>query len=99
MALELAFTNDEFSIDDIEILRGFAVLLVIVEHMQHNLFTWATPTLNRLYTYLGGWTGVDLFFAISGFVIARRRDEPGCRQEHQIQLNAVVLAQAQRLIN
>lgn len=58
-------------IDDIEVLRGFAVLLVIVEHMQINLFTWGTPILNRLFTYLGGWTGVDLFFAISGFVIAR----------------------------
>lgn len=58
-------------IDDIEILRAFAVLLVIVEHMQINLFTWGSPVLDPLFRYLGGWTGVDLFFVISGFVIAR----------------------------
>jgi len=58
-------------IDDIEILRAFAVILVVVEHMQFNLFHWNTPALKSFYEYYGGWTGVDLFFAISGFVIAR----------------------------
>jgi peptidoglycan/LPS O-acetylase OafA/YrhL len=58
-------------IDDIEVLRAFAVLLVIVEHMQFNLFFWGMPALRRFYEYFGGWTGVDLFFVISGFVIAR----------------------------
>ncbi|MCP5204709.1 MAG: acyltransferase [Pseudomonadales bacterium] len=58
-------------IDDIEVLRAFAVILVIVEHMHFNLFAWNTPALESFYRYFGGWTGVDLFFAISGFVIAR----------------------------
>ena len=58
-------------IDDIEILRAFAVLLVIIEHMQINLFAWGTPALKFFYQHFSGWSGVDLFFVISGYVIAR----------------------------
>lgn len=58
-------------IDDIEFLRGFAVLFVVMHHANGNLITWTTPALTRFYAYFGGWFGVDLFFAISGFVIAR----------------------------
>lgn len=58
-------------IDDIEILRGFAVLFVVLHHAPGNLLTWPTPGLDRLGVYFSGGFGVDLFFAISGFVIAR----------------------------
>lgn len=58
-------------IDDIEILRGFAVLFVVLHHALSNLFTWTTPGLERVAVYFSGVFGVDLFFAISGFVIAR----------------------------
>lgn len=58
-------------IDDIELLRGFAVLFVVIHHASDNLLTWTSPALTRFYAYFGGWFGVDLFFAISGFVIAR----------------------------
>ncbi len=58
-------------IDDIEVLRGFAVLFVVIHHASDNLLTWTSPALTRFYAYFGGWFGVDLFFAISGFVIAR----------------------------
>lgn len=58
-------------IADIEVLRGFAVLLVVLHHAHGNLITWSNPILDRLAAYLSGWYGVDLFFAISGFVIAR----------------------------
>lgn len=58
-------------IGDIEILRGVAVLMVVFHHAADNLFTWDTPNMARFYSYFSGWVGVDLFFAISGFVIAR----------------------------
>jgi peptidoglycan/LPS O-acetylase OafA/YrhL len=58
-------------IDDVELLRGFAVLLVVVHHANGSLFTWLTPWMARFYAYFAGGFGVDLFFAISGFVIAR----------------------------
>ncbi|SIP87334.1 acyltransferase [Aquipseudomonas alcaligenes] len=58
-------------IAEIEVLRGFAVLFVVVHHANGNLFTWSSEGLSRFYGVFGGWFGVDLFFAISGFVIAR----------------------------
>ncbi|MDU4250143.1 acyltransferase [Pseudomonas sp.] len=58
-------------IEDIEILRGFAVLSVVLHHAHGNLFTWSTPALERLAAYFGGGFGVDLFFVISGYVISR----------------------------
>ncbi len=77
------------AIEDIELLRGFAVLLVVVHHAQANLISWTTPALTRFYSYFGGWVGVDLFFAVSGFVIARslvprlhaQPDGPAARRE------------------
>jgi peptidoglycan/LPS O-acetylase OafA/YrhL len=58
-------------IADIELLRGIAILFVLIEHLPFNLVVWRSPTLIVLHSYFGLWTGVDLFFAISGFVIAR----------------------------
>jgi peptidoglycan/LPS O-acetylase OafA/YrhL len=56
---------------DIEVLRGIAVIYVVVFHAYGNLITWRTPELNLAFRYFAGWSGVDLFFVISGFVIAR----------------------------
>lgn len=58
-------------IDDIEVLRGVAILLALIEHMHVNLITWKDPFFSTFFTYWGGWAGVDLFFAISGYVIAK----------------------------
>jgi peptidoglycan/LPS O-acetylase OafA/YrhL len=58
-------------IDDIELLRGVAILFVLVEHARVNLYPWIWGRETHLYYYFGFWNGVDLFFAISGFVIAR----------------------------
>lgn len=58
-------------IDDIEILRGFSVLLIAIHHARTNLFTWSSPGIERLGVYFNGTFCVDLFFAISGYLIAR----------------------------
>ncbi|MCB1709543.1 MAG: acyltransferase family protein, partial [Halioglobus sp.] len=47
------------------------MLVVVVHHANFNLFEWTTPSLVRFYAYFDGSFGVDLFFAISGFIIAR----------------------------
>jgi peptidoglycan/LPS O-acetylase OafA/YrhL len=62
-------------------LRGIAILLVMFFH-----FAWAAPavgTLSKLWVFAStfGWTGVDLFFVLSGFLITGilldSRDGPG----------------------
>ena len=62
---------------DIEALRAYAIAITIVAHFVDLVPSW-NPWLG--YFWLGG--GVDLFFAVSGFVITRslvttsRRSEP-----------------------
>lgn len=56
---------------DIECLRAVAVLGVAFHHAQGNLFHPGIPWMARLSQHAQFWIGVDLFFAISGFVIAR----------------------------
>lgn len=58
-------------IQDIELLRAVAVLSVVLHHAHGNLFTWPTPWLDTFFQHFDLWWGVDLFFAISGYVIAR----------------------------
>jgi peptidoglycan/LPS O-acetylase OafA/YrhL len=56
----------------LDLLRGFAALSVVVFHSIAHL-EWAsfpTDTMIGLW-FRVGWMGVDLFFVISGFVIAR----------------------------
>jgi len=57
-------------IDDIEALRAIAVLMTMLGHIRFML-KWDNANLIALDTYVSLWSGVDLFFAISGFVIAR----------------------------
>lgn len=79
-------------IADIELLRGVAVLMVVILHTNQELFTWTTPALARFFTYFGGTSGVDLFFAISGFVIARDlipRLERASNREQALKLSIV----------
>lgn len=61
-------------------LRGVAILLVLTVHLwRPETETAAGAVLTRLAR--GGWTGVDLFFVLSGFLITGllidSRDRPG----------------------
>lgn len=59
-------------IGDIEVLRGIAILLVLAMHLNVGLLTWSPQVLRHITAhYVNFWPGVDLFFVVSGFVIAR----------------------------
>jgi len=58
-------------IADIEVLRGVAVISVVVQHAHGNLFMHCPAWVEYFFAHFAWWFGVDLFFAISGFVIAR----------------------------
>jgi peptidoglycan/LPS O-acetylase OafA/YrhL len=54
----------------LDVLRGVAILLVLCHHNPNDIQTagWLEPIGSRLMTI--GWTGVDLFFVLSGFLVA-----------------------------
>lgn len=53
--------------DEIEILRGLAISFVLIDHI---MALCNIPEISALENYFSFWGGVDLFFAISGFVIS-----------------------------
>jgi peptidoglycan/LPS O-acetylase OafA/YrhL len=63
-------TDNSRVIGDIEVLRAIAILLTLFAHLG-TLFVWGNTFLQAVNAHLAFWGGVDLFLAISGFVIAR----------------------------
>ena len=66
---------DKQRLKSLDILRGIAILLVFVNHLEPRI----SPAVASLHGATGfifwhikqiGWTGVDLFFVISGFLIS-----------------------------
>jgi len=54
---------------DIQSLRGIAILFVMLQHYRGRL---PTPSqYHAVFNHFAFWSGVDIFFAISGFVIAK----------------------------
>lgn len=55
---------------EIEALRGFAILFAVFSHLG-SLYFWGNSNYAKVSQYIQSWTGVDLFFCISGYVIAK----------------------------
>lgn len=58
-------------INDLEMLRGFGLCVVIFHHLQGSLVSKILFTEGPWPAYAGGGAVLDLFFCISGFVITR----------------------------
>jgi peptidoglycan/LPS O-acetylase OafA/YrhL len=55
---------------EIEALRGLAIVFAVSSHLG-SLYFWGSQTYGRISQFVNGSTGVDLFYCISGYVIAR----------------------------
>ena len=58
-------------IDDIELLRAIAIVFVIIHHSHGSLITWRNRAFDQFHDLFNLGSGVNIFFAVSGFVIAR----------------------------
>lgn len=77
---------------DIELLRAVAVLAVILHHAHSKLLIWPSNSIDQIFMFFGGGMGVDLFFVISGFVIARSFLLKLQEAQHSSERTALVLA-------
>ena len=62
--------NRSLTFPMVDVLRGFAALSVVVYHVIEHLKWTSFPADGLLVWFRVGWMGVDLFFVVSGFVIA-----------------------------
>ena len=70
-----AFVRGPGAIGELDGLRALAILLVLARHAVRPFFSIATPLLplggwDAAIPLINGWMGVDLFFVLSGFLIA-----------------------------
>lgn len=55
---------------EIEFLRGVAILMTLVTHV-NQLLPFHADFLAKVFNVYSPWSGVDLFFCISGFVVSK----------------------------
>jgi peptidoglycan/LPS O-acetylase OafA/YrhL len=53
---------------DIQLLRAVAIILVMIQHYRNRLPT--PEAYSAMFQHVSFWTGVDIFFAISGLLIS-----------------------------
>jgi peptidoglycan/LPS O-acetylase OafA/YrhL len=60
-------------IDELDGIRGIAAILVVFHHISQSFPAEPSSQILRLWLALthAGWLGVDIFFALSGFLITR----------------------------
>lgn len=52
----------------LQVYRGFAALMVVLLHLGGSVYDkWGVPVFNNFFH--AGWSGVDFFFVLSGFII------------------------------
>jgi len=62
--------SDKSRIPQLDGLRGFAILIVVLTHYFYNPDPGLSKPMFHLQSFFSmGWTGVDLFFVLSGFLI------------------------------
>jgi peptidoglycan/LPS O-acetylase OafA/YrhL len=61
--------SGSFKNQDIQVLRGIAIILVMMQHWRNRLPT--PESYAQLFQHVVFWPGVDIFLAISGFLIYR----------------------------
>lgn len=81
----------------LDALRSLAVLLVIGGHVAGDFVTAAGPTrFSKFPLFYFGWTGVDLFFVLSGFLIGRQLWKE-LRDTNRIQVGRFLLRRGFRI--
>ena len=71
----LTMSRSEAAIPELDGLRAFAILLVLARHSIRPFWSESEPLLpiagwDAGIPFINGWMGVDLFFVLSGFLIA-----------------------------
>jgi peptidoglycan/LPS O-acetylase OafA/YrhL len=67
------FTPPAGNVPGLDVLRSLAILLVISTHFEGDFAAHTRPlAIGAFPLFYFGWTGVDLFFVLSGYLIGRQ---------------------------
>lgn len=67
--------HDSNKILGIQYLRALAIVVTLFHHTVQYLIVHPVEAVNKIYSQFSFWSGVDLFFVISGFVIMKSFSE------------------------